>query len=81
MAVNNPYRSGEATEAEIKEEGLHKENEYKEEVPATAGDEEKEKRQRSVNTQDHGEEDEDDVDPDKAEELVDEEAQKHGVED
>lgn len=71
MAVNNPYKTDEATEAEIQEEGLHKENDYGEkENPPAAGEEEKEKKQRLVNTQDHGEEDEDDMDPDKAEELV-----------
>ena len=66
--LNNPYKTDEATKAELKEENLHEEDENGELI-----EDDKETRQGSVNTHDHGEEDEDDIDPDKAEELVEEE--------
>ncbi len=67
----------EALETEVEEEGLHKEGAGTDDhLPEPV----EEKRQSSVNTQDMGEEDEDDVSPEEAEELVEEEMKKQHVE-
>lgn len=66
----------EALDTEVVEEGLHKEGPGVEHLPAP----EEEKRQGSLNTQDQGEEDEDDVDPHEAEDLIQEEEKRQHVE-
>ena len=66
----------EALETEVVEEGLHKEGPGEEHLPEPV----EEKRQGTINTQDQGEEDEDDVDPHEAEDLIEEEMKKQHVE-